>query len=215
MTLFLPTICLFGCTLNLVFEDKGLHQLSVKAKLLASLAFVGFAWEQGAWQNTYGQWIFVGLSLSLVGDVLLAFKNKRHCFLLGMGAFLFAHLVFAGAFLQSGFNIAQLPLLRLVIFAVLTLLIVTGLWLRPHLPRPYNSAVPAYLVAIGLMLVSAWGNQMDQAWVWIVSGATLFAVSDLFVARQRFVKPQRYNRIIGLPTYYVAQLLLAYSVTQV
>ena len=215
MTLLLPTICLFACTLTLVFEAKGLTKLTIKAKLLASLAFVGFAWEQGAWQNTFGQWIFVGLSLSLVGDVLLALKNKRHYFLLGIGAFLLAHLVYAGAFLQSGFNNAQLPLIRLLIFAVLFVLIITGLWLRPHLHGKFKLAVPAYLFAIGLMLVTARGNQMDQAWWWIVGGASLFAVSDLFVARQRFIQDHIINRIIGLPIYYIAQLLLAYSVTQV
>jgi len=215
MTLLLPTICLFACTLTLIFKAKGLTKLTVKAKLLASLAFVGFAWEQGAWNTPYGQLILLALLLCLVGDVLLALKNKNHYFLLGIGAFLLAHLVYAGAFLQSGFNNAQLPLIRLLIFAVLFVLIITGLWLRPHLKGRFRLAVPAYLVAIGLMLVAAWGNQIDQAWAWIVSGASLFAVSDLFVAKQRFIQDHIINRIIGLPIYYIAQLLLAYSVTQV
>jgi hypothetical protein len=37
-------------------------------------------------------------------------------------------------------------------------------------------------------------------------------VSDILVARQRFVREAAWNRLVGLPLYYAAQLLLAYSV---
>jgi len=43
-------------------------------------------------------------------------------------------------------------------------------------------------------------------------GAVFFYVSDIFVANQRFVIEQFYNRLIGLPLYYTAQFLLAFSV---
>ena len=210
MTLFLPTICLFACGLTLLFEAKGLTQLTVKSKLLASLAFVGFAWEQGAKDSLYGQLMLGGLVLSLAGDVLLALKGKSHWFLLGIAAFLLAHLVYAGAFITVGTDPAKLSL---VVPAVLLFLLLTGLWLRAHLQGIFQVAVPAYLLAIGLMLVLAWANQSSLAQVWIIGGASLFAVSDLFVARQRFIQAELRNRVIGLPIYYVAQLLLAYSVS--
>ncbi|MDD3992851.1 MAG: hypothetical protein PHV70_11955 [Desulfobacteraceae bacterium] len=37
-------------------------------------------------------------------------------------------------------------------------------------------------------------------------------MSDLFVARQRFVAPAFSNRLLGLPLYYIGQFLLAFSV---
>ncbi len=212
MTLLLPTICLFACALSLGFEAKQQNKLALKTKLLASLAFVGFAWELGAWQSSYGQLILMGLLLSMVGDVMLAMKNNSRYFILGIGFFLLAHLIYAGAFLSTGFNTAQLPLIRLLIMALLVILIITGLWLKPHLQGSLKVAVPAYLTAIGLMLVTAWGSMASHAWVWIISGASLFAVSDLFVARQRFIQSEIRNRIIGLPIYYIAQLMLAYSI---
>jgi uncharacterized membrane protein YhhN len=40
----------------------------------------------------------------------------------------------------------------------------------------------------------------------------LFYVSDIFVARQRFVRTEFLNRRIGLPLYYGGQFMLAFSV---
>lgn len=211
MIYILPTLSLFACALSIWFEAKDLPKLMLKAKLAASLAFVGFAWDVGAWQSTYGQILFIGLVLSLFGDVLLAMKGHKKWFQLGIAAFLLAHVFYAFAFTSTGFASAKLPLVAPV---VLIFMIITGLWLRQHLQGIFKIAVPAYLLAIGLMLVFAWCNQAGSAWWWIVTGATLFAVSDLFVARNRFIQADIKNRIIGLPIYYVAQIMLAYSVSQ-
>ena len=44
------------------------------------------------------------------------------------------------------------------------------------------------------------------------TGAILFYLSDLAVARHRFVHESFVNRAIGLPTYYLGQLLLALTI---
>ncbi len=208
MTLLLPIICLFACVLTLIFEAQDQTKLTIKAKLLASLSFVGFAWTLDAWQSHYGQMIFVGLLLSLIGDVLLALKGKKLYFIFGIAAFLLAHVFYTLAFAMTGFDTAKLPMILPLIVLFLS---ATALWLRRYLNGVFIIAVPAYLLAIGVMLVFAWGNQAGVAWPWIVSGASLFAFSDLLVARNRFIKPDIRNRIIGLPIYYLAQLLLAYG----
>jgi hypothetical protein len=43
-------------------------------------------------------------------------------------------------------------------------------------------------------------------------GAASFYFSDVFVARDRFLKPEFLNRLLGLPLYYLGQYLLAFSV---
>jgi uncharacterized membrane protein YhhN len=45
-----------------------------------------------------------------------------------------------------------------------------------------------------------------------VIGAIMFLISDIFVARQKFVCDTPSNTVIGLPLYFVAQLLLANSI---
>jgi uncharacterized membrane protein YhhN len=44
------------------------------------------------------------------------------------------------------------------------------------------------------------------------AGAMGFYFSDLFVARERFLKKSFVNKMIGLPLYFIGQFLLAFSV---
>jgi uncharacterized membrane protein YhhN len=46
----------------------------------------------------------------------------------------------------------------------------------------------------------------------VAAGAVLFYLSDLAVARHRFVKAEFLNRGIGLPLYYAGQVLIALSI---
>jgi uncharacterized membrane protein YhhN len=84
-------------------------------------------------------------------------------------------------------------------------------WIAPHVG---DMAVPVvtYVVVISVMVVLAFGTFGDGASWLIPAGATLFFVSDLFVARNQFVAPGSVNRVWGLPLYYLAQILLALSV---
>jgi uncharacterized membrane protein YhhN len=62
------------------------------------------------------------------------------------------------------------------------------------------------------MVVAAFASRAASALPLIgVVGAVLFAASDLFVARERFVKSTAINTSVGLPLYYAAQLLIASS----
>jgi uncharacterized membrane protein YhhN len=115
---------------------------------------------------------------------------------------------------------AQVSPLRLWLSAgtVCVAAVSTGVffWLRPHLG---NMRVPvlAYVVVISLMLIGAvgvlraGGLRPEGQWM-LFFGALLFYVSDLFVARQRFVTEAFLNRALGLPLYYAGQFLLAFSV---
>lgn len=43
------------------------------------------------------------------------------------------------------------------------------------------------------------------------AGAVAFYLSDVFVARDRFMKNEFVNRLVGLPMYYAGQFLIAFS----
>jgi uncharacterized membrane protein YhhN len=70
----------------------------------------------------------------------------------------------------------------------------------------------AYITVITIMLSCAFGVQemTRHPLIWI--GALAFYLSDISVARDRFVHRDLANRLWGLPLYYAAQLLLAMSV---
>ena len=78
----------------------------------------------------------------------------------------------------------------------------------------------AYIIVITAIVVGAWTvlgdtGLNDTGRLLVFSGAVGFYLSDLFVARDRFLKSEFTNRLIGLPMYYCGQFLLAFSVGQV
>jgi uncharacterized membrane protein YhhN len=89
-------------------------------------------------------------------------------------------------------------------------------WLRPYLGA-MTIPVGLYVLVISMMLAAAWVAFLNHdlkstgAWTLLV-GACGFYCSDLFVARERFVKSQFVNRLSGLPLYYCGQFCIAFSV---
>jgi len=76
--------------------------------------------------------------------------------------------------------------------------------------------VSLYILAITVMASGAWAvfwkspYQMSGRALVLV-GSLCFYFSDLFVARNKFMKEQYQNRLFGLPLYYSGQFLLAFS----
>jgi uncharacterized membrane protein YhhN len=89
-------------------------------------------------------------------------------------------------------------------------------WLKPHL-GPMNTPVLFYIIVITIMVAGAWSvlgdsNLKISGRLLVFVGACSFYCSDVFVARDRFLKKEFFNRLIGLPMYYTGQFLLAFSV---
>ncbi len=184
----------------------GDRTLEIISKSTASAAFVmlGLArWSPG---DAVGAWLIAGLVLCAAGDLCLLSDRS---FDLGLISFLLGHLAYVAGF-HAALPIADWPL---VILAPLALAGGGALtWLWPHLGRR-RIPVVAYIIAITAMV---WGG-MSVSWAgalpWTAAaGAILFYLSDLAVARHRFVRPSFVNRAIGLPAYYVGQLLLALTI---
>ena len=70
----------------------------------------------------------------------------------------------------------------------------------------------AYVVAILLMCATAAAYGAASGRWQVLLGAVVFAASDISVARERFVAKSFRNKAWGLPAYFVAQLILAWSV---
>lgn len=177
------------------------------AKPLASTGFLITAYLAGAFHSTYGKYIFAALVLSWLGDILLIPRSQRS-FLFGLISFLLGHLAFGVAFAQLGLH---------SVWLISTAVVVTGIaavvvwWLRSHVSSEMWIPVISYIVVISSMVILALGSYGVHRIFWIPLGAVLFYLSDLAVARNRFVAPSFYNRLWGLPFYYVAQLILAWS----
>jgi uncharacterized membrane protein YhhN len=177
-------------------EIAGRPAIRAVAKTSCSLSFVAVAISGGVhgWLPVL---VTAGLAISVVGDVLLLSRSQG-AFLGGLVAFLLAHVAYATAFAPSSSR--PLLLLPVVAFAVASVLA----WLWPRL-GPMRLPVIAYCVVIGAMTWLALGVPRPL----VRAGAVLFFLSDLLVARGRFVRPGKVNQLVGWPLYYAGQFLLA------
>jgi uncharacterized membrane protein YhhN len=173
-------------------------------KAATSTGFLAVAVAAGAFDAAYGRWVFAALCLSWVGDVALV-SEARSWFVVGLAAFLVGHLAYAAGFGAAGLNFAVAAIL--VAPAILI-----GRWLWPHVPAGVRAPVAAYIGVISVMVAAAAGGAVADAPAAVLPAAVAFYVSDVFVARNRFVAPGFANRLWGLPLYYGAQVVFALSV---
>ena len=194
----------------LLFADaRDARRLAFFCKAAASLCFVLLSVSLHIQvRGTFGALVFGGLVMAFGGDVALAVPGGR-AFLVGLGLFLVGHLAYIAAFAAvvppGGWlspASAAPAIATLIAYAVLS----------PKLGA-MRGAVVAYMAAITVMVVAAMaarraGHGHGNA---LLSGALLFYVSDLSVARDRFVARAFVNRAWGLPAYYAAQVLMAWA----
>ena len=140
-----------------------------------------------------------GLVLSFIGDMALV---REDGFLVGLIAFALAHVAYTAAFVATGFN----PWFAVpAAVATVFLFRVIRRWLNWKVPRWMERPVLSYMVLISIMMVAASGTTNGRIFV----GAGLFYLSDLAVARNRFIDDTFGNKLFGLPLYYAGQLILA------
>ncbi|HRE91574.1 MAG TPA: lysoplasmalogenase [Myxococcota bacterium] len=171
-------------------------------KPVASAAFVAAGFAVGALEHPLGVLLVVALILGALGDVLLIPKEKKGVFIAGIGAFLLAHLAYGAMFLAMGVDLVRL-LVALVFASAVAVLV----WrhLAPHVTGAMRVAVMSYIAVITVMVALAFGV-VSYGWLPVVAAVT-FWLSDLTVARHRFVRQAAVNRLVGLPLYYAAQYL--------
>jgi uncharacterized membrane protein YhhN len=198
----------------LVYEKREEKKPRLITKTILSCLFVLIAWNQPSAVPSYGNSILMGLLFCLVGDVCLALAGDKP-FKAGLIAFLVGHVFYVIGFAYL-IPASDWVLPVALLFWVFSLLVF--LWLRPHL-KAMLIPVVVYMLVITVMASGAWTVFAASSFsfggrILIFLGAVLFYISDIFVARNQFIKGEFINRLIGLPLYYAGQFLLAFSISQ-
>jgi len=159
----------------------------------------------GRWDRA---WMRIPLRLGLVACALGDVLGPRN-FHLGVACFLAAHAAFCIGFRGHGVKGRRLLTWGPVVLAASLALV--GLWLWPHLPVRDRPLITAYTAIISVMalMAAALGQSGIRTWLW--AGAWIFYLSDIFVARWRFVDPSSANGLFCYPLYYLACTLLAWG----
>jgi len=195
----------------LYFEKTQNRTGLVPTKGCLSLLFVLAALVQKDPLNPYAVFVVTGLVFCLGGDVLLALPQNK-AFMLGLVSFLVGHVFYVIGFFSvagpRGWTWVSLLL------AAMTSTLVYW-WLRSHLGK-MKGPVIGYMGVITVMVCAASSvlgvpdfNLSGR--IMVFSGAVAFYFSDVFVARDRFMKEGFVNRLVGLPMYYAGQFLIAFS----
>lgn len=200
----------FAVAALLVARHRRHGPATLASKSLASALFLVVAFAEQAAEPTYARAARAALVLCALGDVALVGDSRRHL-AAGIAAFGLGHLAFCLAF-------APLARPGPTVLLGLPLLAAAGAVLWRVRARLGALAVPAAVYAV---LVTATAALGAAAWLsapaapgraLVGAGAALFFASDVAVARQRFGTDAFVNRLVGVPLYYAATLLLALSV---
>ena len=208
-------IIIFGIILlfGLLYYEKKKDRIPLLImKSILSLLFVITALLQPHSVPAYYHYLFVGLIFCLIGDVCLALPQEK-AFMGGLVAFLIGHVFYIFSFLSLTQIFHWISTGLLIIFGMSTFIF---FWLRPHL-KSMLIPVLIYILVITVMASGAWAVFWKSSFqisgrTLILAGSLCFYFSDLFVARDKFIKEEYRNRLFGLPLYYGGQFLLAFSI---
>ena len=149
------------------------------------------------------RWLIGALLFSAAGDYLLAMPWWEASFVLGLAAFLIAHLCFLAALVPlAAPTPTRLAAAGLTVASCVALLI----WFWPRLIAE-GMAVPVtlYIAVLGAMVCAA--LLADLPTPWTALGAVSFAVSDAMIGISRFVLGDE-RLAVPIWWFYAASLLL-------
>lgn len=191
--------------------SKNLKTLEYIAKP-AVMVFV-FLWLYTATGLTgVAFWFGVGILFSLAGDVLLLFPGDR-MFLLGLVAFLLAHVSYTTGFVNEASTVSLWSLVLLVVIAINVRRLLQRIAGAMRLRGQNSLVIPVILygTVISVMLYAALSTIYNPAWntsaaFFVSLGAFLFCASDLILAWNKFVSPLNNGRFWCITLYYLGQI---------
>jgi len=179
--------------------------------LLMPLLGAYFISQTNSIKSPLKKWILIALLFSLAGDVVLMFQEKSSIyFMLGLVAFLFAHIFYIFFFhnIRVIENMKSKAWLLLIVVTYYAGLIT---FLSPYLGdmklpvRIYGIVISfMFLLAMHMLFIK---NKIAGRWMMI--GALLFVVSDSVLAINKFYRPFEMAGIIIILTYILAQFFIS------
>jgi uncharacterized membrane protein YhhN len=167
-------------------------QPAVKATPAVLLAAAAFTHPVGRERR----WLIGALVGSAAGDFLLAMPWWEPSFVLGLAAFLVAHLCFLAALLPlCSASAPRLTAAAVVVAACIALLI----WFWPKLIAE-GMAIPVtvYIAVLGAMVCAALLARLPTPWTAL--GAVCFAISDAMIGINKFVLG---SEALAVPIWWV------------
>jgi uncharacterized membrane protein YhhN len=182
--------------LAIVAAETGARRLYWLFKPLTMVWVIALALQGGA----TSPWLFAALLLSLLGDVALMWPARW--FLVGLFAFLLAHIAYIVLFTQSQQLTWHWLAVPLIAFALLYWTL-----LARYKPR-LMPAIVVYTAALLLMVFSGAQLAFARHSMMLLAGLLLFAFSDAVLGWNKFAYPIARAQTLILGSYFAAQTLI-------
>lgn len=151
-------------------------------------------------------WLCAALIFSGAGDVLLALPEMAQGFVLGLGAFLVAHLAYFVLFWRVRRRWSQVPAWHRI--AIVLVWITAALAYVMYWPGMGELKAPVACYVIVLAMMASAALLAGVRGEWAAVGALLFTVSDALIGTTRFVGSVPAQEYAIWILYALAQLLL-------
>lgn len=196
---------------NMAGSETGSTILQYISKPLLMPLLAGyFIFNTNGFRDTLTRWVLAALFFSWAGDVLLLFQEKDSLFfMLGLSAFLLAHVFYIAAF-QNIRNREAIKF-RPGLLAIVAVYYGGLIYLLYPTLADMRMPVMVYGVVISVMFMLAMHMLFIQKKVigkWMMTGALLFVVSDSTLAVNKFYRPFEGAGIIIMITYGLAQFCI-------
>jgi uncharacterized membrane protein YhhN len=161
--------------------------------------------------NRFHRLVILALLFSWIGDVTLQLTHfNEEFFLVGLGSFLAAQLLYMIAF----FSTVGSSILAKRIYLTIPVVVYGGfiLWLLWGGLGDMKVPVALYTVVILTMLLAAVNRKEKvnpQSYQLVLLGAILFVLSDSMIAINKFKQPFELARVAIMTSYITAQFLIA------
>ncbi|MDZ4267601.1 MAG: lysoplasmalogenase [Mycobacterium sp.] len=178
-------------------ELTGQFALQPAVKALAAVLLAGAALTHPIARER--RWLTGALLFSAMGDFLLAMPWWEPSFVLGLAAFLIAHLCFLAALLPLAVaSPGRVAAVTITAAACVALLV----WFWPRLVAE-GMAVPVtlYIAVLGAMVGAA--LLADLPTPWTAAGAVCFAISDAMIGIGKFVLAPENAEALAVPIWWV------------
>ena len=208
------------------------------SKPLLMIVLLAFYWQSvgGNWTKLH-KFLAASLVFSWFGDVALMFVPKAaddlavlglpknpNFFLVGLAAFLVAHMLYAISFSDVS-NKNATPILRrkfwvalpLVVYMFTLLYCLVKAMAGNAADKPFMGPVIIYSAAIATMVVFAlnrYGRVNDKSFALVFGGALLFMFSDSIIAVNKFLYPFESSGIFIMVLYIGGQYFIAKGALQ-
>jgi len=199
---------LFVAIMAIFFDVRGNRPLFIVLKPLTTILILLFVVLCGIRKNKFHKWVVIGLCFCLAGDTLLLDESY---FILGLVAFLIAHLCFSLSFINlGGFKLYFIPLILLLLFGI------SYYWMLYDGLQGLKIPVLIYFIIILFMgwqgiNLRIWKNELPYSL--IVVAVLLFITSDALLAWAKFKETFPWDGGLILATYWISIFSIGLATT--